>query len=107
MIGICCPDGESGLVLAKLGESPVAAAVAARLFLGMYGVYVVCGIVEGCRGGGKTGPERGGGVGGGSAVSGLVVMDGVCGGDTRFVVELAGLMEEGEREPLLIGKRSG
>ena len=33
MIGICCPDGESGLVLAKLGERPVAAAAAARLFL--------------------------------------------------------------------------
>ena len=78
---------------------------AARRARGMYGVYVVCGI-PGCRGGGKMGPERGGGVGGWSASNGLFDMSGVGGGESRFAVEDAGLVADGEIEPF-IGKRSG
>lgn len=49
------------------------------------------------------GPERGGGVGG----RGLVSMEGVGGGDTRVVVDEAGLIEEGEVDPFVFGNRSG
>lgn len=59
IIGICCPDGDRGLTVG-----------AARLDLGMYGVYVVCGCVDGCFGGGGRGPER---VGGGSGLKPAVV----------------------------------
>lgn len=57
MIGICCPVGDRGFRLVGLGD----AGGAARLERGMYGVYVVCGAEDGCRGGGSTGPNRGGG----------------------------------------------
>ena len=106
MIGICCPDGESGLVLAKLGERPVAAAAAARLFLGMYGVYVVCGPAAGCRGGGRTGPGRGGG---GKACSGEMGLEGIGGvpGGERKLNELADVGLAVAGEPFEIGNRSG
>ena len=53
------------------------------------------------------GPERGGGVGGCSGVRGLVYIAGVGGGETRVAVEDAGLVIDGEVDPLLMGKRSG
>ena len=69
-------------------------------------MYVVCGIVDGCRGGGSMGPDRGGG-GGGRKFNGLDVIDGVGGGDTSVVVDDEGLVDEGDVDPLVIGNRSG
>lgn len=60
MRGICCPDGDRGLVFEGFGDG----LPATRRARGMYGVYVVCGPAAGCLGGGSIGPGRGGGVGG-------------------------------------------
>lgn len=48
IIGICCPLGESGLTAVVGGALP-------RRALGIYGVYVVCTPMPGCRGGGRGG----------------------------------------------------
>ena len=79
-----------------------------RLERGMYGVYVVCGAVDGCRGGGSTGPDRGGGESGaGSGVRVPLGRVGVAGGE-RNVVEDDGLpVPDGEELPFVAGKRSG
>lgn len=88
MIGICCPEGDSGLMVEGFGDGGGGTPRRAR---GMYGVYVVCGIVDGCRGGGRTGPRRGGADKG--AISGVRVALGSVGvgGGERNTVEDDGL----------------
>lgn len=104
MIGTCWPDGDSGLTVDGFGEGGGGTPRRAR---GMYGVYVVCGAAEGCRGGGRTGPDRGGGEVG-AASSGDSVPFGIVGvlGGDRNVVDEDGLPDpEGEAFPL--GNLSG
>ena len=97
--GICCPLGDSGFAVP--GFAPAAAAAAARRARGMYGVYVVCGAAEGCRGGGRMGPGRGGGMGS----SGEEGLRGVEGGERKDCGE-DGLVTV-EAGPFPTGKRSG
>lgn len=87
-MGICCPDGERGFGGIETGI--------ARFERGIYGVYVVCGAVAGCLGGGGMGPVRMGG-GGAPLVLGSELADigGVCGGEPNMV-DAVGLVDAGE-----------
>lgn len=92
------PGGSCGLVFTV---------AAVRRERGIYGVYVVCGPAAGCRGGGRTGPRRGGG-GGIPDETGLVaeVVDNGGGGESgRNVVDAFGLIVDGEVG--VDGRRSG